>query len=93
MKLRPVLSILIILDLAILMTCSMMYISDDVSAPGDIPIERYEPQYELIEETETHKIYCLDGLTFMDTYEDGKTRIRLIAQTELHITIVSDIIK
>lgn len=88
MNLRSILPILIILDLAVLITCSMMYISDDVSAPGDMPVERYEPQYELIEETDTHKIYRLDGYMFMDTYEDGKTRTRLIAQTELHMTLI-----
>lgn len=88
MNLRSILPILIILDLAVLMTCSMIYISDEVSAPGDISIERYEPQYELIEETDTHKIYRLDGYTFMDTYEDGKTKTRFIAQTELHMTLI-----
>lgn len=90
---RTVLHVMILLDLMLLISLSSIYISDDATAPGDIPTDDMQSGYEIIEETDTYKIYHKYGHTFMDRYEDGTVKTRVISQSELHMTIVSDINK
>lgn len=80
----PFLFLLLVLDLAVLVSSSMIYLSDDSTAPANYP----EPERPVITEisNDGHTRYFeMAGHTFMEDLETGK--IRYVSMVQLHLTL------
>ena len=84
----PVLALLLILDLAVLVTSVAFYISDDSMAPANLP----EPEKPMITEISNDghtRYYEMCGQTFMQDLETGKTR--MVSMVQMHLTLIPSV--
>jgi len=79
-----ILVILIVLDLAVLLSTSMIYMSDDSMAPANLP-EPEPPEIIEISNDGHTRYFEMYGNTFMQDLETGK--IRLVSMVQLHLTL------
>ena len=85
MRMGVIVSVFMVLDLALILTLSMVCISDDCNAPGCDGSIYDNWDYEILEIHDDYMIYRQNGHCFME-YPDGK--IRIISRTEMHVTFV-----
>lgn len=79
-----ILAILLVLDLSVLISMSMIYISDDSMAPANLP-EPDPPEIIEISNDGHTRYFEMYGNTFMQDLETGK--IRLVSMVQLHLTL------
>ena len=79
-----ILVILIVLDLSVFISMSMILISDDSMAPANPP-EPEPPEIIEISNDGHTRYFEMYGNTFMQDLETGK--IRLVSMVQLHLTL------
>lgn len=79
-----ILVVLIVLDLSVLISMSMICISDDSMAPANLP-EPEPPEIIEISNDGHTRYFTMDGHTFMEDLETGK--IRYVSMVQLHLTL------